>query len=362
MEKVYIILLNYNGWQDTIECLESVFRLNHPNYQVVVVDNCSADNSLFHIRQWAAGHLPVQARNPALRALSEPNVAKPLAFSEYEQRDLEQLDVSRDHNPLILIRSATNSGFACGNNLGIRFARAQGDYGYVWLLNNDTVVDPDCLSHLVQRAVADHARGRKTGLVGGKVLYYGEPGVLQCVSGGTYNRWMAIPTLTGNDEQDRGQYDQLEELDIYLVLGACTLATRGYVEEVGPLGEDYFLYFEEQDWAERGRRRGNWQLGYAWQAKVYHKDGSSTGGNKDKRTTSKLSDYYYSRAKVLFTRKYYPACLPTVYLSFLIVLFNRFRRGKYDHIPLLVKLLLNPSRRYPAHRETSKPLPLTKPA
>ncbi len=349
MDKVFIIILNYNGWRDTVECLESVFRLDYSDYQVIVVDNCSADNSIFHITEWAKGHTQVQAKNHTLKSLSEPNVPKPVAFSLYDQQEIEEMTRSSDQNPLILIRSAANSGFAHGNNLGIRFAQAKNDYYYIWLLNNDTVVAPDALDYLVERSRQYKASGQKVGMLGGKVLYYHQPDTLQCVSGGTYNKWMAIPTLIGNDAKDQGQFD-VDDVELYLILGASTLVTKEFLQEVGPLGEDYFLYFEEQDWAERGRRKGNYRLGYAWQTKVYHKDGSSTGGNKNKNATSKLSDYYYSRSKILFTRKFYPACLPTVYLSFLIVMFNRFRRGKYDHIPLLLGLLLNPSAMYPAHR------------
>ncbi len=346
MGKAYIIIVNYNGWKDTIECLESVFKLEYNNFQVIVIDNCSLNGSFEKIKAWTLGNISVTVNNPALQSLSMPPIAKPLPFSEYTQAEAEaNSSVIPDPNPLILIQAYQNGGFSHGNNIGLRFALTKKDFDYVWLLNNDTVTDSGALHHLTNRMNAYQQAGKKVGLIGGKVLYYDEPDVLQCVSGGTYNKWIAIPTPVGNNQKDNGQFD-VEEVNTYLIMGACTLISRAFLEEVGLLGEDYFLYFEEQDLAERGRRKGNWQLGYAWQSKVYHKDGSSTGGSKDKTKTSKLSDYYYSRSKILFTKKFYSFCLPTVYLSFIPIMINRMRRGKMNHIPLLLKLLLNPSKKF----------------
>lgn len=78
---VYIIILNYNNYKDTIVCLESVFKLNYPNFKVVVVDNASSDNSIKRIIEWAAGHLHhIKVRNPDLKDLVFPLIEKPIQY------------------------------------------------------------------------------------------------------------------------------------------------------------------------------------------------------------------------------------------------------------------------------------------
>ena len=111
---VKIIILNWNGWQDTIECLESIFQISYPNYQIIVVDNGSTDGSAAKIRDWAEGKGIIE------------------------------------NNKLVLIEQRENLGFARGNNVGIRYALDRRVADYILILNNDTVVAPDFLTHLVE--------------------------------------------------------------------------------------------------------------------------------------------------------------------------------------------------------------------
>jgi len=91
MSKVYIIILNYNGWADTIECLESVLRNDYPNYQVVVVDNNSPNNSMEYIKAWAEGKLDVwiNSENP-LRKISFPPIPKPFPYLFYTREEVKR--------------------------------------------------------------------------------------------------------------------------------------------------------------------------------------------------------------------------------------------------------------------------------
>src|SRR5450631_1463343 len=119
MNKVYILILNWNGWQDTIECLETVFRNDYPNYQVIVCDNDSTDSSLDKIKAWAEGRLePKNVENEYLRALSSPPVAKPVTYREYSRTRAEKGGAADDGDvSLILIQTGANLGFAGGNNV-----------------------------------------------------------------------------------------------------------------------------------------------------------------------------------------------------------------------------------------------------
>jgi len=156
MSKVYIIILNYNGWKDTIECLESVLKNDYKNYQIIVVDNNSPNNSMDYIINWADGKQEVvYDENSQLKYLSQPFEPKPLDYVFYTKEEaLSGGDREKEvklNNPIIFIQAGENGGFAAGNNIGIKYALAKDDFEYVWLLNNDTVIKTNSLSNMVSR-------------------------------------------------------------------------------------------------------------------------------------------------------------------------------------------------------------------
>src|SRR5450830_954663 len=123
----YIVLLNWNGWKDTIECLESVFRLDYPHFRVIVCDNASRDGSLDHIKAWADGRQAAAASSVVLRSAARP-LAKPVAWVEYDREQAERGGDAHEQAPLVLIQTGANLGFAGGNNVGVRYAQARGDH------------------------------------------------------------------------------------------------------------------------------------------------------------------------------------------------------------------------------------------
>ncbi len=268
-KSVYVIILNWNGWQDTIECVESCRRLTYPNLHILLVDNGSIDGSEAILRE----RLP----------------------------DIE------------LIQTGANLGFAGGNNAGIRHALDQGA-GYVWLLNNDTVVEPHALSELVRVAESDN----RIGMVGSKIFYYGTSNVL----------WYAGAVLEpdnlhgmhhlGLKEEDRGQFDKVSETGF--VTGCSLLATKGMIEETGLMDERFFLYFEDSDWNMRAKKRG-WKLAYCPASVVYHKVSLSVGG-----AASPLMVYYYARNFLYFVKNNYP---DSILLNFAV--------NFYEHVLVNVK-------------------------
>lgn len=288
---VFIVVLNWNGWRDTDACLESLKGLDYPNYRVVVVDNASADGS--------------EAR---LRAL---------------------------HPDVTLLQSGANLGFAGGNNVGLRYALQNG-VDYVWLLNNDTLIEPDALTYLVKKMQRDPGLG----LCGSTLVYEGQRGTVQALGGARYNRWLGSVRHIGQHQPRAQAVDEgtVEDQLDYLI-GASMLASRTFLETVGLLQEDYFLYFEELDWAARAR--GTFRLGYAAKSIVYHKEGSSIGGtDRAKTTKSYTADLYALKNRVRFTRRFYPYALPTVYLGLTVALFNRLRRRQWKRVALLARIML----------------------
>jgi GT2 family glycosyltransferase len=328
MPKVYIIVLNWNGWRDTIECLESVLRLDYDQFRVIVCDNASEDNSLDRIADWAGGSLAAGCSNPALRGLTFPPCPKPISFLRIGQGDRFSLE-SRSET-LFLVQTGANLGFAGGNNVGLRVALGAGDLDYAWLLNNDTVVEPEALSSLV---AAMQVRP-DVGLCGSTLLYYHSPRTVQALGGSIYNRWTARGGHIGlglnvDDVPPHGVVE-------CRIVGASMFVRRSFLEQIGLLDEHFFLYFEEIDWAKRAK--GLFALGYCPGSIVYHKEGASIGTSDVKgKRRSELSDRFASRNRVLFTRIHYPAALATVIFAMALSLLHRLLTGQIRSFATIVE-------------------------
>lgn len=321
MKRVYILILNWNGWLDTIECLESVFRLDYPDFRVIVCDNDSSDDSIERIRGWAAGELQVAVpeHNP-LHSMSQPPVWKPIPVAEYDRAGAETGGITDDAARLVLIRTGGNLGFAGGNNVGLRYALTRGDFDFVWLLNNDTVVKPDALTWQVRRM----EERSDAGICGTLMPYYSDPDIIWTAGGGTFNRWLAkscslddrIPVSAASHR------DEVERRMDY-VAGASMLVSKPFLRDVGLMWEGYFLYFEEPDWCFRGRRQG-YSLVYSDRSVVYHKVGISTVLHDAGPSWS--AENYFFRSQILFTVRFLPVALPLVLLRVMInVLKSVFR-------------------------------------
>jgi GT2 family glycosyltransferase len=305
--RVYIVILNWNGWRDTLACLESVLRLDYKNLCVIVCDNGSTDGSVTHISSWAETKLPGLTKTRTLMS------------------SLVTIDASRatetgrmaDAN-LILLRNRENLGFAGGNNMGLRYALARGDFEYVWLLNNDTVVEPSSLSYLVEKMESD----RNAGICGSTLFYSHDRS--KAVRGAAYSKWLARTRLCGppvGAPVDEDTYAR----QIDYVVGASMLVRRTFLEDVGLMSEGYFLYFEELDWVLRARRR--YGFAHAPRSVVHHKGGAATGATRV--TKSLIGEYYGTRSRILFTRKFYPYALPSVVLAILLGASAQVLRGRF---------------------------------
>jgi len=306
--KTYIVLLNWNGWADTLECLESVFRSDYPDYRVIVCDNDSQDGSLEKIKAWADGERRAPQGNPALAYLSRPPSRKPIAYVELDRAGAESGGMHGEEPPLILIRTGGNLGFAGGNNVGLRYALARGDFAYAWLLNNDTVIAADALRRMVERMKqAPHA-----GMCGSTLRYYHEPDRIQARGGVAYCKWRCLGMPIGFlQHADRKVKNEEVERRMSYVIGASMLVRREFLEEVGLMEEDYFLYFEEFDWVRRAK--GSYGLVYAQESVIYHKEGGSIGTDSAGKQSA-LSIFYFQRSRVKFLRKFFKPYLPLFFL------------------------------------------------
>jgi len=309
---VYIIILNWNGWEDTIECLDSLLQINYSNYRIVLCDNNSQDRSLEQIKQWLDNRL-------------SPTYIECSQFQDIKDTYGHQI---------ILMPTGANLGFAGGNNIGIRSALSDSNCDYVWILNNDTTVDPNALTALVDRFQLDP----NIGICGSKLIYYYQRDLVQAWGGGRYDKWLGVANNLGMGASIELKVDSLEvEKTLDFIMGASMLVSRSFIKDVGLMNEQYFLCFEELDWIVRAK--GKYKLGYADRSIVYHKEGGSTGNNSDKNQRSYLSDYYNQRSYILFTRTYYPYLRPFIYLHLCATLVNRIGRKQIDRTSMIWKLI-----------------------
>lgn len=286
--KVCVVLLNWNGWRDTLECLDSLFKSSYSSFTVVVCDNASSDSSAAEITQWALSAL------------------RPEVFATFTREQVTAGGHLLPATRLALVANGANLGFAGGNNVGVRLALNSPDYEFVWLLNNDTTVQADSLGNVLAHAQTDAT----IGLCGSTLVYHHDQKMVQALGGATFNRF------TGRSKHI-GAFLPLSEVPnkpadieraMSYVIGAAMLVRRTYLEQVGLMQEDYFLYYEEIDWCTRGR--GKFRLGYAPNSLVFHKEGASIGTAAS--GGSALSTYYLFRSRVRFTARFYPGLLAPV--------------------------------------------------
>lgn len=321
VSKVYIVIVNWNGWKDTIECLESLMLLEYPGFRIVVCDNGSPDESVVKLSEWIE--------------LKCGPVSTPLPMLN---REAAEKGTVLSDSIVTLITNGANLGFAGGNNVGLRYAMACGDADYCWLLNNDTIVKPDTLTHMVDRM----HRQPEIGICGSTVLYYNNHKRIQALGGGYYVHWIGLPWHYGRFIRwGREINHQKAEAKMNYVEGASMLVSRQFLEGIGLLCEDYFLYFEEADWAIRAE--GRFELGYAPLSVVFHKVGSSIGTSSNPAAMSYTSDYFNIRNRLLFTRRFYPEALPTVWLVVFGAFLLRLLLGKWDRAAMIFRLMFNSS-------------------
>ncbi len=241
MDKVAIIILNWNGKNDTLACLDSIQQLTYPHIEVIVVDNGSTDDS-----------------TAALRT-----------------------------RPITLIEARENLGFAEGNNIGIRYAMEH-HADFLFLLNNDTTVAPD----IIERFLEQFHSHPSAGILGAKIFLYDKRDTLDHL-GGMWNPKRGEFDYIGFRQNPDG-FQTPQELDY--VCGAGLIIKRSVIEAVGVLEPRFFLIWEESDFCFRARRAGFKTLSCPT-AKLWHKVSASFIGGKPHST------YFWWRNRLLWIER-----------------------------------------------------------
>ena len=313
--QVSMIILNWNRWKDTIECLESIYQTIYPDYNVVVIDNGSDDESVKRIKEYCEGKIKVKSD-----FFQEDN--KPIKVFEFSEEELESKtsinnEYSDLNSKLILIKNHKNYGFAEGNNIGMRFALKNLNPDYMLLLNNDTVVDGAFLNELVNLAQEDE----EIGVVGPKIYYYNHKGRKDVINyaGETINFYTSRGKRFGRFERDKGQYDKIRQVD--KIDGSCMLIKKEIIERVGMFDPVYFAYWEEADLCIRIKNAG-FKLIYAPKARIWHKIGVTW----DTYFSYFIIYHYLVRNRLIFMQRYATSFQKIVFRCFYVVylIFNIF--------------------------------------
>jgi GT2 family glycosyltransferase len=291
--RVSIIILNWNGWKDTIECLESLYQITYLNYDVIVVDNGSEDESFKKLKEYAEGKIEVESK-----FFEYDPSNKPIKFIEYGREEAEAgggkekeiIDWS-SNKKMIFIKNEKNYGFAEGNNIGMRYALKAWNPDYVLLLNNDTVVDREFLRELVKVGEGDE----RIGIVGPMILsYYNENLILS--AGLEIRRITHTTKMIGlGRKRDDTKYNIGKEVDY--VSGCALLIKTEVIKSIGLMDYRYFVYVEEKDWCTRARLSG-YSCVYVPQSRIWHK--VSISANQ----ISGLQEYYLARGQILYLKKF----------------------------------------------------------
>lgn len=241
--KVGIVLVNYNGAKFQNDCIRTVKSMTYQNFEIIVVDNASSDNSLEILK------------------------------SEFPE--------------VTIIKCTNNFGVAKGNNIGIKYA-LKNKCEYILLLNNDTELEPKLLEILVKKA-------NKKVITVPKIYYY-EAKNLLWYAGGKINWNKGIVKHLGDKEYDRGQYNKLREIEYSPT--CCMLVHKDIFEKIGLMDEAYFMYYDDTDFCIRVLKN-HYKILYVPKAYLWHKVSSSSGGK-----SSDISVYYSNRNRLYIMKKF----------------------------------------------------------
>lgn len=291
MKKVYIILVNYNAPYDTIECVQSILNQYYQNYQIIIVDNSENLKSCELMHLWVNNNFEILPKNKNYHNLLYPRKIKNVSLV-----DSEKYDTTAN----IIYHQTINRGFAAACNEGIKIAQKEDDYDYIWLLNNDTVVDEYALYNLVQGF--EKYKNQNIGICGSKILFYDEPHIVQSL--GRVQK--SLYRLSHIAFETNDIYD--DDFKVDEISGASMLLSKNYIRVIGFMPEEYFLYMEETDWNYKGKSKG-YNFFTIVSSKIFHKESISTGGRY-----SFTNIYYNTRNKIHFLRKY-----STNYIFILII-------------------------------------------
>ncbi len=298
-----IVIVNWNSSNDSINCIESITRTNYFNksINIIIVDNCSNDNSVDKINSFLETHNSFEAKK-------KPNKDTPKRVNEVKIYESKNQFI----NKVVLISANKNYGYSGGNNIGLLYADSNFESDYFWILNNDTSILPNTLSLMVERI----KKNKKICICGSTILQKDSEDIVQYYGGSYYSLLSGRGWSFGEGEKyNKNITNYMAESKINYISGASMLLRADFIKKVGWFCEDYFLYNEEIDLSMR--LQADEKIAVATSAIVYHKIGATIGTSNSKNSGSKLAAFFQSKSKLIFASKHTPRNYIFVYLFLL---------------------------------------------
>jgi GT2 family glycosyltransferase len=292
-----VVIVTFNAADVILDCLESLLGSSGLRLSVVVVDNASSDATVAVLRDWASGRVGYVASDDL--PIDVLPCSKPVRLrGETDESD------DKGHS-LTLIEAGLNGGFAAGVNLGLNFLATRPEIDRFWVLNPDSVIPPGTAAAFATEPGPEEGFS----LMGGRVLYLETPDVIQ-IDGGKLDRRSGV-THNVHLFASHGATPPPDPAGFDFIMGASMVASRAFLDAAGPLSEDYFLYYEEVDWAQR---RGRLPLAYCKSGIIFHRAGTAIGSPTKDRLASPFSLYFKHRGRMRFVRRHFPRNLPMAYV------------------------------------------------
>lgn len=300
-DPVLIAIVTYRNSEDVSSCLSALAKLKERRFEVSICEN-GGDSAFANLIQAVSPHVDFADQSTPI---IEPRIVRTVTAH-----------LKPNGQKICLHQAACNLGYAGGVNLTLRQFE-QERWSAVWILNPDTEPHPDSLSALLARARDGYS------VVGGRMVLVSTKRIQSY--GGHWRSLIARGLNIGMHAPSDAMPDiHAIESALDYVSGASLLATRAFVDDVGPMDERYFLYCEEVDWC---LRRKHHRLGYAHEAMVFHAHGSTIGSHSIRSKRSALSVYLDERNRHLLTRRFFPTLYPLVAITTLVLTLQYLAAG-----------------------------------
>jgi N-acetylglucosaminyl-diphospho-decaprenol L-rhamnosyltransferase len=296
--RVVIAIVATDEIKNVIGCVNSLNNSNYRNFRIIICENSGQD--------------AFDRDLDGLNQIGEVNPAPENANREDTRDNRQYFVFGADKRQIMILKAKENLGYSGGVNACI--AAAGSDWDFIWVLNPDTFPEADALAALIRR----QAQGSH-GIVGSKIVF---------VSNGRIQLWGGLKwwpligrhrSIGFNQTSDTVPDVRFVEANLDVISGASMLVSKDYIERIGVMDEEFFVYYEDTEWS---LRRGDFLLGYAHDSVVHHLAGATSGSAGPRQKRSRFSIYLTERNRVLLARKRYPLLWPIFALIWLLNTFE----------------------------------------